>query len=88
MIIVYVIVQNLIEVRTSTYKYKQVCMYIHIYIYKHLQNMYIVLSVAASYRQEEHYVCRHENCRREAYRLVAFASEDELWMHELKARKL
>jgi len=50
--------------------------------------MYIVLSVAASYRQEEHYVCRHENCRREAYRLVAFASEDELWMHELKARKL
>ncbi len=35
--------------------------------------------------QEEHYVCRHENCRREAYRLVAFASEDELWMHELKA---
>jgi len=34
--------------------------------------------------EEEHYVCRHENCRREAYRLVAFASEDELWMHELK----
>lgn len=50
--------------------------------------MYIVLSVSASHRQEEHYVCRHENCRREAYRLVAFASEDELWMHELKAREV
>ena len=34
--------------------------------------------------QEEHYVCRHENCRREAYRLVAFANEDDLWMHEIK----
>lgn len=34
--------------------------------------------------EEEHYVCRHENCRREAYRLVAFANEDDLWMHEIK----
>ena len=29
-------------------------------------------------------MCRHENCRREAYRLVAFANEDELYLHELK----
>lgn len=34
--------------------------------------------------EEEHYVCRHENCRRESYRLVAFANEDDLWMHEIK----
>ena len=29
-------------------------------------------------------MCRHENCRRESYRLVAFANEDDLWMHEIK----
>eukprot|EP00435_Cladocopium_sp_Y103_P014977 s3670_g3.t1 len=48
-----------------------------VYIVKYLVGVAHVL-------REEHYVCRHENCRRGAYRLVAFANEDDLWMHEIK----
>lgn len=34
--------------------------------------------------EEKHFVCNHENCLRDSYRLVAFLTEDDLWMHELK----
>lgn len=34
--------------------------------------------------EEKHFVCNHEDCRRDSYRLVAFLTEDDLWMHELK----
>lgn len=42
---------------------------------------YLDFAYLSLHYEEQHHVCTHDDCRRGSYRLVAFASEDELQIH-------
>jgi len=56
---------------------------------QHHSNKYYrdVASLSLHY-EEQHYVCYHENCLHDSHRLVVFATEDELWLHETTAHSM